>query len=241
MAKLYPPSIEGTLPAFTNTGVMAIPFSMNKTVSWNEIGQFAIKIKTIYDNKVIATLTTEQYSKETQVAWFEFNTNKFITGTSYKVQMAYVDKTGEYGYYSTVGIIKYSSEPEVIIEGLQDSQLHSDFRTYIGKYSQYNRDVTEKVYSYNFTIYDENGDVLETSGELIHNHENDEYIYETSDTYHMIKSLEENKIYTIIYTVTTTNGIIKSSPKYRITQQSTIAPEISASLIATMNEENGYV
>ena len=57
----------------------------------------------------------------------------------------------------------------------------------------------------------------------------------------MIKSLEENKIYTIIYTVTTANGVIKSSPKYRITQQSTIAPEVEADLVATMNEENGYV
>jgi hypothetical protein len=57
----------------------------------------------------------------------------------------------------------------------------------------------------------------------------------------MIKSLEENKIYTIIYTITTANGVIKSSSKYRITQQSTIAPEVEADLVATMNEENGYV
>jgi hypothetical protein len=57
----------------------------------------------------------------------------------------------------------------------------------------------------------------------------------------MTKALEENKIYNIIYTVTTANGVVKSSPKYRITQQSTIPPEVEAKLVATMNEENGYV
>jgi hypothetical protein len=82
---------------------------------------------------------------------------------------------------------------------------------------------------------------LETSGEQLHNHENDDKIYETADLFTMIKSLEENKIYSIVYTVTTANGVVKSSPKYRITQQSTIAPEVEADLVATMNEENGYV
>jgi hypothetical protein len=145
------------------------------------------------------------------------------------------------GYFSTVGIVKYTEKPEVIIDGLQDSQLHSDTHTYIGKYSQLDKDISEKVYSYNFTVYNEDGSILETSGELLHNHENDDEIYESFDTYTILKSLEENKIYTIIYTVTTANGLIVSSPKYRITLQSTIPPEISAKLIATMNEENGYV
>jgi hypothetical protein len=75
----------------------------------------------------------------------------------------------------------------------------------------------------------------------LHNHENDDEVYESYDSYTILKSLEENKIYTIIYTVTTANGLVEPSPKYRITLQSTIPPEISASLVATMNEENGYV
>lgn len=263
---LYPPQIEGTIPAFCREhGQIAIPFVMNKTVGWNEIDGFSIKIKNIQNNEIIITLNTlkynsngeiySEYSKDKQIAYFDFDkdNNPFILGQSYKVQMCYItaekDNSGKieslkpktFEHYSTVGIIKCTAEPNVYIDGLEGSQLHSDTRTYIGVYSQEGKDVTEKVYSYNFTVYDEQGKILETSGEQLHNHENDDVIYKSSDSFTMIKSLEENKIYTIIYTVTTANGVIKSSPKYRITQQSTIAPEVEADLIATMNEENGYV
>ena len=263
---LYPPQIEGTIPAFCREhGQIAIPFVMNKTVGWNEIDGFSIKIKNIQNNEIIITLNTlkynsngeiySEYSKDKQIAYFDFDkdNNPFILGQSYKVQMCYItaekDNSGKieslkpktFEHYSTVGIIKCTAEPNVYIDGLEGSQLHSDTRTYIGVYSQEGKDVTEKVYSYNFTVYDEQGKILETSGEQLHNHENDDVIYKSSDSFTMIKSLEENKIYTIIYTVTTANGVIKSSPKYRITQQSTIAPEVEADLVATMNEENGYV
>lgn len=263
MAKLYPPQIEGIIPAFYGDSI-TVPFIMNKTVSWNEVDCFVLKIKNIHNNSTICTLQSthidengkvvQDFSKNTLQTYFRIEAddlNKFNIGQSYKLQLAYgklertnniiTDKVIEVGYYSTVGVIKYTAYPDVTIEGLEGSQLHSDTHTYIGNYSQYGKDVTEKVYSYNFTIYKEDGGVLETSGELLHNHENDDEVYESSDNYSILKSLEENKIYTIVYTVTTANGLVVSSPKYRITLQSTIPPEISASLVATMNEENGYV
>jgi hypothetical protein len=46
MAKLYPPSINGTLPAFNGT-VLTVPFSMNRTVSWSGFSSLRIKIKTV--------------------------------------------------------------------------------------------------------------------------------------------------------------------------------------------------
>lgn len=243
MARLYPPQIEGVIPAFYGT-TLVVPFVMNKTVSNNQVVGMVIKIKSIYNNSIVyenKMMDRTQISFNKQEVYFIIPENTFNIGVSYKVQLAYVDTEGLVGYYSTVGVVKYTAKPEVTIEGLENSQLHSDTHTYIGNYSQYGKDVTEKVYSYNFTIYNEDNSILETSGELLHNHENDDQIYESSDNYTIIKSLEENKIYTIIYTVTTANGLVISSPKYRITLQSTIPPEISASLIATMNEENGYV
>lgn len=241
---LYPPQIAGTIPALQKGKDLVVPFVMNKTVSWNEIKGFIIKIKSIQNNEVLTTArvtNSNGYNKQKHEVYFSIKTGKLTIGQSYKLQMAYIDAENSYGYYSTVGVFKYTEEPEVYIEGLADSQLHSDTRSYIGVYSQEGKDVTEKVYSYNFTIYDEQNKVLETSGEQLHNHENDDKIYETADLFTMTKSLEENKIYSIVYTVTTANGVVKSSPKYRITQQSTIAPEVEADLIATMNEENGYV
>ena len=44
--KLYPPNIEGTIPAFYGT-TLVVPFSMNKAVSKIEVEGMAIKIKTI--------------------------------------------------------------------------------------------------------------------------------------------------------------------------------------------------
>lgn len=46
MAKLFPPNIEGTIPAFYGT-VLTVPFSMNKAVSKYEVKDFIIKIKTV--------------------------------------------------------------------------------------------------------------------------------------------------------------------------------------------------
>ena len=237
---LYPPSIEGTLPAFTST-TMAIPFVMNKTVSWNQVSGFAVKIKNISNNELIENLQTTSFSKDKKIAYFTIDSNKIKKGKFYKLQLAYISNLGQIGYFSTVGTIKCTEEPEVLISHLTPAQLHTDLRTYIGTYSQVQRDVTEKVYSYNFKVYDENNQLIETSGEQLHNHENDETIHSSTDTFTLTKSLESNKIYTITYTVTTANGLVKSSPNYRITEQSTIPPEIDAQLIAAMNEENGYV
>ena len=49
--KLYPPNIEGTIPAFATsedgTTTLVVPFSLNKAVSVDDISGFIIKIKTI--------------------------------------------------------------------------------------------------------------------------------------------------------------------------------------------------
>lgn len=241
MGKFYPPSIEGTLPAFTNSSI-TIPFVMNKTVSWNTIKGFVLKVKNITNNSLIGDYNSENYSRGKQEVYFNIisDINKFKIGQFYKVQLAYRNSENEIGYFSTVGIIKYTAVPKVTITGLTPAQLHTDLRTYIGNYSQKGKDVTEKVYSYRFDVYDEDKQLLETSGEQLHNHENDENIYSSYDSFTITKSLEPNKIYKIIYTVTTANGLVEPSPDYRITEQSTIPPEIDAKLLVTMNEENGY-
>ena len=57
MAKLYPPIIPGTLPAFYGTVTnITVPFSMNKAVNTNEISGFSLKIKTAYSNTLLGTL-----------------------------------------------------------------------------------------------------------------------------------------------------------------------------------------
>jgi len=59
MAKLYPPVIEGTIPAFSGTengSVLTVPLSMNRSVSKDEISGFALKVKTIQSNTYVTTV-----------------------------------------------------------------------------------------------------------------------------------------------------------------------------------------
>lgn len=255
MAKLYPPQIEGTIPAFcksysANQTYIRVPFAMNKAVSWNDFTHFTIKVKSIQTNNqifyenILITDNSPNIDKEKMEIYFPVTDKvleeQFKVGTSYKLQIAY-RQDGTDGYFSTVGIIKYTSNPDVYIADQTNGALQSVNNTYVGVYSQKNGDVTEKLYSYRFDIRNSDGDLVETSGDLIHNHENDDFNYESNDQYLIIKTLEENKIYTIQYTITTVNGFVKSSPRYRIIQQTTVDPEIKAELQVSMNNENGYV
>lgn len=55
MSKLYPPVIEGTIPAFNGT-TLVVPFSMNRSVSKADIKGFSVKVKTIQSNSFVVTL-----------------------------------------------------------------------------------------------------------------------------------------------------------------------------------------
>ena len=69
MAKLYPPQLEGTIPAFCGTS-LTVPFVMNKTVGWNQINDFHLIIKSIQNNSVIYDAKSISYNKEKYEAYF---------------------------------------------------------------------------------------------------------------------------------------------------------------------------
>lgn len=243
MAKLNPPYIEGSLPAFYGT-VLTVPFTMNQTVSDLNILSFTAKLKTIQSNTlVLCNPQFSSYSKENRaVEFFIANPELLTIGQYYKLQLAYIDTTGTIGYYSTVGIIKYTTEPEVSI--IKSNNLIQDCT---GVYRQQTtstaniKDNTEKVKTYQFDLRDNDGTIVETSGELLHNSNNDDVVYESTDSYRFHKELEEGKTYTITYTITTTNGIVKSSPSYSVTKQILMPPDINASLTMDLNYDDGYI
>jgi hypothetical protein len=153
-----------------------------------------------------------------------------------------------YGYYSTVGVVKCTTRPYIKINELAEkpTEVQNDNRSYTGYYSQKLADdtvgdITEKLYSYEFNVYDDTDTLFETSGERLHNYNNSDNIYELFDEYTLTKTLKENKVYTIEYVVTTSNGAKAVSPRYLIQSFGSIPPAIEASLSASMNEENGYV
>lgn len=258
MNKLYPPMISGTLPAFVGIE-LTIPFQMNRAVSMNEVSGLCYIIKTIQSNVVIAqgnTLTDYTKSKvrgclEKGSITFNVKLKSIINngttiqytlnpGQSYKVQLAYIDNNGVIGYYSTVGIAKCTTKPNVYIKGFEDALVGINKTEFIGVYGQEGGDITEKVYSYQFKVFDQNGNIFADSGELLHNSINDTELNESYDSFTLNKELQKNENYFIQYSITTINNYQVSSRTYQIVNRETIDPELEASLIAEMDENNGF-
>ena len=263
MAKLYPPIISGTLPAFylEESGTdrfikITVPFSMNRAVSPVQVKGFSLKIKSVQSSNYLYTIneTNPLFFEMEDSAWVTFtlrtsNSSKereFITkdlkvGLFYKLQLAYIDHNNVVGNYSTVGISKYTTEPTVYINDFKTGMTNTHKYEYIGFYSQEDGDSTEKAYLYRFDVYDNTDTLIASSGDQIHNANDDTELYESYDKYEYNKDLELNKVYKIQYTVTTNNNLVVKSPRYRIMQRTTIDPDLKADLVASVNFDNGYV
>jgi len=128
----------------------------------------SLKIKTVSTNLEIATISGDKNGN--------FPTDySFIVGQFYKAQIAYV-KDKEVGYYSTVGVFKYTEEPTLSVNS-NNVEFEIDKKNYcgplvIGKYEAPENDINEKVYSYCFNIYSDDS-LLTSSGELLHNSSED--------------------------------------------------------------------
>lgn len=309
MAKLYPPYIEGTIPAFykndtDGTAKLVVPFSMNRAVSKSSVTGFYARVKTVQSNQLMFALeakTTASFdldaNNEVIFTLSKNQASKLNIGQYYKVQIAY-DNNGTEGYYSTVGVAKFTTKPTVMIDSLVSNSINMHAYSYTGRYIQATfiykkitilnedlyspntyyeinndgngyvlcedeifhpektyfmklavndvndtgyRDSSEKEYSYRFVIYDNRNQIRYDSGTLLHNSSEDTVPYESSDSYIFPSDLEENTSFYLQYIVTTNNGLVEASPKYRIMQKKSITPEIQAELIAEMNRDNGYV
>ena len=150
MAKLFPPLIEGTIPAFySENGIVkiTIPFSMNRAVSQSQIKGLALKVKTVQSSSYLYTaqVINPLYFELEDSPWVEIilhsdieEENSFIQklkiGQFYKFQLAYININGEVGYYSTVGVGKYTTKPELSINDLGIGIINMHDYKYIGFY-----------------------------------------------------------------------------------------------------------
>lgn len=253
MAKLYPPNIGGTIPAFcrnsSGTVILTVPFSMNRAVARAEVAGFVLKLKTVNGtylatiNAVINNTTGTPYDiiDRMEVDFDVTNVTGLNLGQYYKVQMAYINQNNEVGYFSTVGVAKYTAQPQVSIKNLSFGKINSHEYQYTGVYSQLNGDPSEKMYSCRFKLLDEDENIIEDSGDIIHNTMNDDLRYESHEVFTISRDLSSEKSYYIIFTVTTNNELTISTPRYRIMQRRSINPEIIVDLKAELNYDNGYI
>ncbi len=250
MAKLYPPAIEGKIPAFAGS-IMRIPFTLNRAVAYAETNGVKVIIKSIQTNSRIGNVLSGDivYEENTGNYYATFNISevyspaveagKVYPGQYYKVQIAFVDRTGEVGYYSSVGVIKCTTNPVIKIPAAESNYYNS--YEYVGTYDQTSGDKTEKVYSYRFDLRDSNDNIVTTSGEQIHNSSADSIIGQSSDTWILPMALEEDKPYYLTYTVTTNNGLERTSPNYQIIEQDTLDADFPCWLIAEADDADGCV
>ena len=251
MSKLKPPYVESKSPAFYGKN-MIIPFKVNRANSIREFESISVLIKTVQTNIIKATITVEVskyvwYDGENGVYKVNVNLGDFepVVGQYYKVQLAGVNGDG-IGFYSDVTTIKCTAQPGVYIKDRENTTRNT--YEYVGVYDQtgaYNdnklKDPTEKVYYYRFDLYDENGNLAETSGNLLHNGSNDTETDISTDTWITRKALPANAKYSLTYSVETINGLQMTSNAYEVMEIETVAPNIHADLCATMNQEEGYM
>ena len=134
IAKLNPPQISGKLPAFYGNELI-IPFDLNRSVGFNQFDSMVAIVKTVSTNtqKAFLSTGTDENGKEWGRIWYDSATRNYRVsftiqtensegtnyftpqiGQYYKVQLAYVASgpiDSPIGYYSSVGVIKYSAEP----------------------------------------------------------------------------------------------------------------------------------
>ena len=259
--KLYPPTIESAIPAFFNdngTVKITVPFSMNKAINLSEVRGLALKIKTVQSNTHLTTLFCNDNDLEDAInnnaAVFEWggfnslNSKKVKLGQFLKVQLAYIGASG-IGYYSTVGITKYTSKPNIYIANMSNSDIEAEpvyRKTYIGIYEM-TEDKTERPYSYIFNLFDMQRNLIETSSWKMHNSSvsssSSEYLsLSQSVDYHTFsKSLQPNTEYYVQYGVKTLNNLEIYSPLYVCMQIEDIPSELNANLIATNVFTDGYI
>lgn len=250
MAKLYPPNISGTLPSFYKNSAGAVeitvPFSMNRTVSRSSVGGIVLRLKTAYTDIVLTEGlegTSPNWQETALSSTFTINSSVVLSrlhvGDYYKAQIAYKDSLGQIGYYSTVGMVKYTGRPSVEIVGFYNYMTNMNPTEYVGSY--HNDDSTESVYQYKFTLYNQASEVLETSGWLTHNSYEDTETTSSIDTYNIKYALQKNITYRVQYSVITNNNLTVNSFKYLVMESDSIDAEIKATLEAKLNYDNACI
>lgn len=249
MAKLQPPYLEGTIPAFYGDSI-TVPFAMNRAVGKSEVRGFSLLIKSIQTGQRIEDQSSTVYSIEDGTVTFSgLNQSNYKIGQSYKIQIAYIDKNyNEVGHYSTVAIVKYTSAKfSIKLEDLEIGKLNEHKYSYTGVYQT--EDVTEKMYSCQFKVYDRHMNLLKNTEEIIHNSLNDlppqkiggKNQYTASEVFDFNEELDPGDNYHIQFFVKTIGLMELESPVYTIVQGQPIPLKSGLSIDSILSYDNGYI
>lgn len=261
MAKLYPPTIAGTLPSFytdlSGTTNIVVPFTMNQSVSRAAVKGLLLRIKRTTVDTLVGVLKTENWDDQNFTVTYTLPAGsdlvkKLVKGNYYKLQLAYYTMNNgvrEDGYYSTVSIAKYTECPSVIIQGLESGVTNSvNAVQFYGQYS--NLDVSEKVYQYRFIINSSKRNTLTheieqktflDTGWLIHDSSTDTELSSSVDLLTLTEMFDSSANYTMQYKIITTNGLEVASPQYGVQSAVAVGETLPILIKSELDYENGRI
>ena len=240
--KLYPPYIEGKIPAFIkdikkeasasaeeeSIIKLTVPFQLNPLVGKNDFDKLVLVLKSISGEQLRGIIEARPYyvyeenNQDIHMGYADFIiptkdtiggwTTPINIGQYYKVQVAFKDGDN-IGYYSSTGITKCIAKPACSIDNLQQNKVVANPFTFVGKYEyDTSKGDNEKLYSCRFDVYDDSYNLYDTSGEIIHSANKTD----GKDTWELTKNLQPDKIYYIQYNYLTQNNYEGNTPKYPI-------------------------
>ena len=141
-------------------------------------------------NEIVVELTSDNYY-ENNIATFQMDEQYLTAKMFYKAQIAFISRNGIVGYFSEVGIFKYTvNNNSINIQNLSPNGVFDALEEYIGNF-MHPLDETEKVYSYCFELLDADNNIIETSGVQLHNSSLDVSATESQDIWIPITPLKE--------------------------------------------------
>lgn len=259
MARLYPPNISGTLPSFYGNELI-IPYSMNKIVKSSEVAGFALRVKSAATEtflfEVIGPKDIPVTFSEHEITFTLGGTqlSKMLVGEYYKVQIAYVETGSEtIGYYSTVGIVKYTGRPIATIANFVDDAPNTAQQIIVGEYIN-ETDPTERAYEYKFTLFAaDKSTELQTTGwcshiasnnieDVMQNDDGDIISTLTQTDQFILKyTLDTMTTYYLRYYVRTNNDLYCHSPLYEVVETTTMTSSLKADLVGELDYDNACV
>lgn len=268
MATLYPPYIEGKLPAQISGEALRFPYALNRAQgvadllgmreSTSKPAKIKLRIKTVSTNELISDEMSCLFenNEKNGVFYTNFILNKKINyetlqleevvnkislqvGQYYKIQMAFENNETPGVYYSTIGVFKYTEKPQIFLEGLNAGSINNFNSIYTGVYK--NTDASEKVEQYKFIIY-KNGEIIEDTGWRIHNALLDNDSYSSIDVHEFDYASEiGEQFYHAQYGVKTINGLEIFSPIYYLHKNIDLPLFLPVDAFLTNNYEEGSV
>lgn len=206
---LFPPIIDSYMPGFLPANGCRVYFSISNYNNFDDISKAEITLKYQTDNSSALSAETMEIAKVDIVIdnlktsnnkyYFDLQTNNFVVGTVYKLQIRLYDKEDNYSEWSTVCLLKPIAVPIVNVELFNnkdslagDVAISANVIEFYGNLSWENSSQAEVLYYYQLDLYKKSTDKLIESSGMIYTDTNVQvfnYIFQ--------HELEDNEAYYI--------------------------------------------